>query len=61
MVASLLENSGVPNATTPKTQSTPKNQAESELAKLLFFNRPERFLGWVPIVFVPSADAAEEG
>src|SRR6476620_6270458 len=40
MADSLLENSGVPNATTPKTLSTAKNQAESELAKLLFFNRP---------------------
>jgi hypothetical protein len=28
----------------PKTQSTKENQAESEPAKLLFFNRPHPFL-----------------
>jgi hypothetical protein len=43
MVASLLENGGVPNLTPPETRTDPKNQAESELAKLLFFNRPHRF------------------
>src|SRR3954462_11962218 len=43
MTASLLENSGVLNATPPETRTTAKNQAESRLAKLLFFNRPGRF------------------
>jgi hypothetical protein len=42
MVASLLENGGVSNGTPPETRTDPKNQAESELAKLLFFNRPVR-------------------
>jgi hypothetical protein len=44
MAASLLENGGVPNGTPPETRTDAKNQAESKLAKLLFFNRPERFV-----------------
>jgi hypothetical protein len=44
MVASLLENGKVSNATTPETQSTKENQAESKLTKLLFFNRPDDLL-----------------
>jgi hypothetical protein len=40
MAASLLENGGVPNATSPETPTTTKNQAESLLDKMLFFNRP---------------------
>jgi hypothetical protein len=43
MAASLLENGGAPNATPPETRTDPKNQAESELDKLLFFNRPGGF------------------
>ena len=41
---SLLENSDDPNASPPETQFTAKNQAESELTKVLFFNRPDRLL-----------------
>jgi hypothetical protein len=44
MAASLLENGGVPNGTPPETRTDPENQAESELAKLLFFNRPDGLL-----------------
>jgi len=40
----LLENGCVRNGTPPETQSTKENQAESELAKMLFFNRPDRLL-----------------
>jgi hypothetical protein len=40
---SLLENSCVRNETPPETQSNKENQAESELAKLLFFNRPHHY------------------
>src|SRR6478752_10505341 len=47
MVASLLENGKVSNATTPETQSTKENQAESKLTKLLFFNRPDELLGLI--------------
>jgi hypothetical protein len=43
MAASLPENGGVPNATPPETRTTAKNQAESELVKMLFFNRPDPF------------------
>jgi hypothetical protein len=38
MAASLSENGGVPNATTPETRTNAKNQAESPLVKVLFFN-----------------------
>ena len=44
MAASLLENGEDPNATPPETQTNAKNQAESEPAKVLFFNRPGRLL-----------------
>jgi hypothetical protein len=44
MAASLLENGSVSNATTPETRINAKNQAESRLAKVHFFNRPHRFL-----------------
>jgi hypothetical protein len=46
MAASLLENGGVPNATTPETRINAKNQGESETDKVLFFNRPQGFLMW---------------
>src|SRR3954470_14730180 len=44
MAASLLENSGVPNATIPETRTNSKNQVESAPNKVLFFNRPERLV-----------------
>jgi hypothetical protein len=44
MAASLLENGGVPNATTPETRINAKNQGESETDKVLFFNRPQGIL-----------------
>src|SRR3954452_21943751 len=44
MAGSLLEIGGVRNETPPETQSTAKNQAESKPSKVLFFNRPGRFL-----------------
>jgi hypothetical protein len=47
MAASLLENGGVSNETTPETRSNAKNQAEYEPIKVLFFNRPGGLLGRV--------------
>jgi hypothetical protein len=62
MAASLLVNSGVPNATPPETRTEAKNQAESELAKLLFFNSPNEFLTLAirlgVAVMVPELSAA---
>jgi hypothetical protein len=48
MAASLLENGGVPNATTPETRINAKNQGESETDKVLFFNRPQRLPTQLP-------------
>jgi hypothetical protein len=44
MAESLLEIGGVPNGTPPETRTDAKNQAESKLAKLLFFNIHEEAL-----------------
>jgi hypothetical protein len=53
MVASLLENGGVPNATTPETPTHAKNQAESKPDNVLFFNSPDRFLTHAAILKNP--------
>jgi hypothetical protein len=47
MAASLLENGGVSNATTPETRINAKNQAESPPTKVLFFNTPDPFVDTV--------------
>jgi hypothetical protein len=45
MAASLLENGEDPNASTTKTRTSAKNQAESELFKSALFQQARRFDG----------------
>src|SRR3954468_10805535 len=56
IATSLLDNSGVPNAMPSKTQSTAKNQAESELVRSALFQQARWF--YEPLRNVRDYDTA---